>query len=217
MCKSRLFRCCLVALSMFGLPALAQTPDGQTPAQENVCDPLKSAEVTKGLYGLCVAYCEARDNAESSSRSRGILANYNRKKRGTDPDMPCIQVAPAAPVAPPCPCWTNAQASAVDGVLSDGSTASGWSALTSDPSACGADPTMPYIMEAGIVASRQERTLIQAVELPSINGCQYWNMLNGTLVIFNSLSIEAGNLTAEGLAACKADVFRRQAALRVCQ
>jgi len=31
----------------------AQTPDGQTPAEEAVCDPLMEDGVTKGLYGLC--------------------------------------------------------------------------------------------------------------------------------------------------------------------
>ena len=31
----------------------AQTPDGETPAVEDVCDPVKDA--TPGLYGLCIA------------------------------------------------------------------------------------------------------------------------------------------------------------------
>ena len=34
----------------------AQTPDGQTPAEETVCDPLSGA-----AFGLCNAYCEAMD------------------------------------------------------------------------------------------------------------------------------------------------------------
>jgi hypothetical protein len=44
--------------------ALAQTPDGETPAEEAVCDPLQADGVTKGLYGLCVAFCEAQDHAD---------------------------------------------------------------------------------------------------------------------------------------------------------
>ena len=41
-------------------PAMAETPDGTTPANETVCDGLKT-NATPGLYGLCVAYCEAQD------------------------------------------------------------------------------------------------------------------------------------------------------------
>ncbi len=44
------------ALGFAGV-AVAQTPDGETPANEGVCDELLIA--TPGLYGLCVAYCEA--------------------------------------------------------------------------------------------------------------------------------------------------------------
>ena len=40
-------------------PVLAQTPDGETPSMEGVCDSLFDA--SPGLYGLCVAYCEAQD------------------------------------------------------------------------------------------------------------------------------------------------------------
>jgi len=95
------------------MPVLAKTPDGDTPANEGVCDDLKAASVTKGLYGLCVAFCEAHDAADISeaissddlaellaSRPNGkILANYNEKKSASDPDMPCLRAQE------PCPCW----------------------------------------------------------------------------------------------------------------
>jgi len=42
-------------------PAMDQTPDGETPANEGVCDALQADGTTKGLYGLCVAFCEAQD------------------------------------------------------------------------------------------------------------------------------------------------------------
>ena len=97
-------------------PALAQTPDGETPAQETVCDSLKDSGITKGLYGLCVAFCEAHDAADINeaidlenldallaSRPNGrILENYNKRKSETDPDMPCVKVQE------PCPCWERA-------------------------------------------------------------------------------------------------------------
>ena len=45
-----------VSLILFYTPAFAQTPDEQTPAQEDVC----SGEVG-AAYGLCTVYCGAMD------------------------------------------------------------------------------------------------------------------------------------------------------------
>ncbi len=89
---------------------LARTPDSETPAQETVCDPLKAEGVTKGLYGLCVAFCEAQDlptdlsdpealaNLEPSSIK--ILENYDKKRGENDPRMPCVVYEST------CPLWT---------------------------------------------------------------------------------------------------------------
>ena len=113
----------VLSLSLFPLPASAQTPDGQTPAEETVCDPLRATGVTKGLYGLCVAFCEAQDIAsvdepitqdqlaalEASAPSGKILNAYNRKKRDADPHMPCILVQE------PCPCWSEEEIAEIDG------------------------------------------------------------------------------------------------------
>lgn len=88
----------------FGSSSIASTPDGETPANEGVCDPLKADGITKGLYGLCVAYCEAQDLdllGDKDPPNTRILDNYNRKKTDTDPGMPCIQS--------PCPCWSEEQ------------------------------------------------------------------------------------------------------------
>jgi len=86
--------------------ASASTPDGETPANEGVCDVLQGG--TPGLYGLCVAYCEAQDldlvgNKEPPNNK--ILANYRKKMQPGDPDMPCVKV--------PCPCWTEAELAAI--------------------------------------------------------------------------------------------------------
>ena len=61
--KIRLLVCCLCVsvAALISVPLMAQTPDGETPAEETVCDPLKADGITKGLYGLCVAFCEAQD------------------------------------------------------------------------------------------------------------------------------------------------------------
>ena len=72
---------------------LALTPDGETPANEGVCDGLQG--VTPGLYGLCVAYCEAQDldSIDKKPPSLKILDNYNKKKQVGDPEMPCTSPA----------------------------------------------------------------------------------------------------------------------------
>lgn len=111
-----------VSLSMVGLPATASTPDGQTPAEETVCDPLKDESVTQGLYGLCLAFCEAQDIVEylsitedellalqDNAPSGSILDAYKNMKKDTDPDMPCIKVDST------CPCWTNDELLAING------------------------------------------------------------------------------------------------------
>lgn len=88
-------------------PAVAETPDGTTPANEGVCDVLKT-NATPGLYGLCVAYCEAQDLdvvGDKETPNNKILANYRKKMQAGDPDMPCIRV--------PCPCWSDAELAAI--------------------------------------------------------------------------------------------------------
>lgn len=59
-----------VALA-FGLPTWAQTPDGATPAVEDICT---QWGMTGKVYGLCNAYCEAMDcdageNAQASEQA----------------------------------------------------------------------------------------------------------------------------------------------------
>jgi hypothetical protein len=100
--SSRLASLFLIAGLVVAAPVIAETPDGMTPANEGVCDVLKT-NATPGLYGLCVAYCEAQDldTFEKEPASSNILANYNKKKQVGDPNMPCVKV--------PCPCWSDAE------------------------------------------------------------------------------------------------------------
>lgn len=90
--------------------AIAKTPDGGTPANERICDPLR--DNTAGLYGLCVAYCEAQDldldldnpnDISAALPNEKILRAYNRKRGAGDPQMPCVQES--------CPCWTREEVS----------------------------------------------------------------------------------------------------------
>jgi hypothetical protein len=105
---------CVLLSALFSNVAFAKTPDGETPANEGVCDDTLFA--TPGLYGLCVAFCEAQDCEATLNPSTGeiefaenckassskILSNYNRRKTDFDPSMPCVNEA-----ANECPCWTE--------------------------------------------------------------------------------------------------------------
>jgi hypothetical protein len=111
-----------VSLSMVGLPTSASTP-----AEETVCDPLMAEGTTPGLYGLCIAFCEAQDLAsedypvtdeelaalQENAPSGNILDAYNNIKKADDPDMPCIVVDSS------CPCWTEGELAAIDGMIPD--------------------------------------------------------------------------------------------------
>lgn len=84
----------------------AQTPDGETPAEESVCDPLQAKDVTPGLYGICIAFCEAQDwercldNPDTCGQSAAaLLEAYENRRSPADPDMPCVISASQ------CPCW----------------------------------------------------------------------------------------------------------------
>lgn len=104
----------IVGLFATSAPLYAQTPDGTTPANEGVCDDLTADGVTNGLYGLCIAFCEAQDHADiftaitesdydallAAAPSGKILENYNKIMTENDPPMPCITRVDA-----PCPCW----------------------------------------------------------------------------------------------------------------
>jgi len=115
----------VLVLSIMSIVVHAETLDDQTPAEEGVCDPLKADGVTKGLYGLCVAFCEAQDFASvdvpltekeilallNDRPSGKILENYNKRKTETDPEMPCIVPKPDSQ----CSCFTEEEIMGIDG------------------------------------------------------------------------------------------------------
>lgn len=106
-----------VTLFTMSTPTMAGTPDGLTPNNEVICDGLKDA--TKGLYGLCIAYCEATDSPEDLSseaeiaalhkHSAKILENYYKKRQVGDPQMPCATHYDETA----CPAWTRDQINSV--------------------------------------------------------------------------------------------------------
>jgi len=79
-------------LFSLGITSHAQTPDGETPAVEEVCDVEVGA-----AYGLCTAYCEAMDcdsyepKASEKACAR-VKANYEKKTGEVPPCDPCFDV-----------------------------------------------------------------------------------------------------------------------------
>jgi hypothetical protein len=75
--------------------ALAQTPDGETPAQETVCDSENGA-----AFGLCNAYCEAMDCDSDDPQASETACTKVRSKfmNIAGHDLPC-EAPPAT-----CPC-----------------------------------------------------------------------------------------------------------------
>ena len=93
-------------LLLVAVPGFASTPDDMTPAEETVCDELH--EATPGLFGLCVAYCEAQDcdfedaiSGQCSAPNPTLLDIYERKRKPEDPPMPCL----VSEARDECPCF----------------------------------------------------------------------------------------------------------------
>ena len=83
--KLNLLGLLVLLLTLIAVPVYAGNNNGQ-------CDILKSADYTKGLYGLCNAYWNASEKGKEK-----VLENYRNKMNEGDPDMPGLEpeVAPA--------------------------------------------------------------------------------------------------------------------------
>jgi hypothetical protein len=157
------------ALSLvFSLPTTAATPDGQTPANEGVCDGLMGG--SPGLYGLCNAYCEAQDldTFDKEPPRTKILENYRKKMKAGDPDMPCIQT--------PCPCWTNEELAS----FGDDGTAAACPGSSSKLQIIDNSPRLKFA-EADTTASRER--------------CRYID-INTAPPVIRSFSISSGDAAA---------------------
>ena len=218
-------------LGASGILLFHNHPSGNSSASQT------DIQSTRSLAALCGALdiklydhlIVAGENI-TSMRAERLLANFVKMRQSADPELPpCVTVAnsPPAPdpipVPPPvvqvCPCWTPGEANAIDGVLSNASTAFGWPAPTSSGAACGADPGFPYISEEGPVDGLRERVFIRVVDLDSVamHYCHYQKELKGTIDTVRVMHVSEGALTLEQLADCKADLLARQAALGLCQ
>lgn len=98
------FLAAIVLLLGGATAALAQTPDGETPAEEAVCDGQTGAS-----KGLCIAYCEAMDcdadpNANATACAK-VKGNWQSKNPALYPDPP-LDLPCDVPEAT-CPCGDN--------------------------------------------------------------------------------------------------------------
>lgn len=210
----------LVSLSMVGLAATASTPDGETPAIETVCDPLMADGISQGLYGLCIAFCEAQDIADEdlsitedellalqdAAPSGSILDAYNNIKKADEPDMPCIKVDST------CPCWTDDELLAIDGIAPDSTMLSTRCVRATDPATGTVD--VATVLEN----SSQPATLFRVTAWDvQRNGnidqrCAYRNTQGG-FVDTRNLSVTTGTMTPGQAGACLDEVLARCAAL----
>jgi hypothetical protein len=68
----------------------AQTPDGVTPAEENVCDIL--LKTNENVWGICNAFCEAKDCDSQKIFDKScsqLLKNFVKNSSNKTP-MPCL-------------------------------------------------------------------------------------------------------------------------------
>ncbi len=218
-----------VAVTIVMAPStLAKTPDGETPANEGVCDELQGA--TPGLYGLCVAFCEAQDHAdvlvatteqeilalEDAAPSGRLLANYNKKRKEGDPAMPCM---PVTSVTEPCPCWGETELAEIDGLMWDGSASSSDIIEEPDGRRC-LDLDYPSLNYSSVFALEARReadmsTTAQSIDVPNsgVQLCIFQRIRNGpggssTAI---TLTVGEGTLTAGEVAACSVSLRNFQA------
>jgi hypothetical protein len=103
---STLLFAAITAVSCFGFAvgaqsASAKTPDGATPAEEDVCT---QAGLSGRAWGLCNAYCEAMDCDSDDPRASDracerVLESWERQAAG--------QTIPCEPIE--CPCWSSSE------------------------------------------------------------------------------------------------------------
>lgn len=121
-------------------------------AKNEICGPLKADGVTKGLYGLCIAY------HASGASSQVILDNYNRQKSSSDPVMPGTDVNPPTLS---CACWNTL---AEEEIGTDPEV---------PPSGCFLSPETDFISYQNLDTSASETLFVEA------GLCQYSNSVTG--------------------------------------
>ena len=92
MCRSA--RIVVFSVLLIGcFQAFAKTPDGQPPSVETVCD-----NETGAAYGLCTAYCEAKDCGDPNQHASDTACEANRRnfEKKTGRPIPCEITCPCS-------------------------------------------------------------------------------------------------------------------------
>lgn len=116
----------LIVGILISVVSMAQPTNHRTPTNESVCNGLIGQ--APGLYGLCVAFCEAQDctatynsttgemvyDAKCKPSSSKLLENFNNVAGEGGPTMPCVNglrenSADETVEGIQCPCWTEAE------------------------------------------------------------------------------------------------------------
>ena len=162
--KISLFVLLFSFIAVFSMPLSAAGANSSTPPpKEGVCSGLKAKGITKGLFGLCVAYCEAGANSER------VLDNYNRKKQNGDPAMPCLEVT--EPTLN-CACWNKLTAKQIGTGMS--------------PSSCTLDPTADVLFY-------QDGSGGLEFLFTSTGACSHYNSVTGDSADVQTLTQEQEN------------------------
>ena len=200
-----------VTLFTMSTPTMAGTPDGLTPNSEVICDGLKGA--TLGLYGLCIAYCEATDSPEDLSseakiaalptHSAKLLANYDKMRQIGDPQMPCATYYDETA----CPAWTRDQ---INSVGTHVTSASEGDYQYRDDDTVNDSGTYKILFDREYVYNRTNRYVHNYVHIYSSNGYNYgqfydyeWDYTTSTDVRYDYNRV---TLTDEEYAACDAEI-----------
>ena len=121
---------------------LAQTPDGETPAEETVCDGESGA-----AYGLCNAYCEAMDceSDEPHASETACSKVADKFAQITGRDVPCVNACPCGLTVGPDVVTSCSSGSFTDGVLLNLRSGGQFFAGTTDGIqwSCGGRPSPP--------------------------------------------------------------------------
>jgi len=174
--------------------------DGQFDRTDRVCDAVSGK--TRGLHGLCVAYCEAKgvdslftkyqfrpsEAKKAASDKQSILKRYNAKKRAIDPPMPCLPHEEATVAS--CPCWSG-EVLEVNNWLNRGAAAKCLNALKSDE------------LEAGSSGSDFAKILALNVNVEA-NYCVLVDETSGTEMLKLIPESDAATCRAQVKATCEA-------------
>lgn len=184
---------CVLAITLGIVDGVGAARAGMGADGRGECRVLQESGVSKGLYGLCVAFCEAHacvpdfaaEDPFAGCRpgDEKLLRKYEARMRPGDPAMPCL------PVAAECPCWSQADLDALPDI----------GPLTFD-AGLRCDSLATQLLLFGLTPTGNESFGLAAV-VPDESSCQYGRVDDAGEVFTTVDGLSAGEAVA-----CAADV-----------